>query len=157
MAILSTLFSSSPDIGTAGRIVKGIGTGMSIEAIARSGRAAADVAQFNIDLEKANLSGRLNILGGRLRDATAAQRVAASRSGFAIGSKSVLQVIGGTLRDFERRVLEERNISKQRQDAIAFQGELEQHRARSQAGALFIKSALGPVTSLIRTTLLGDS
>lgn len=90
-------------------------------------------AQYNAQLEELSLKQRLNVAARQVDQVIGNQKTTMATSGFALSSKSFLQVANDSLATMEREIINLRNTSAQKQQAINFAGKVASYQAEANA------------------------
>lgn len=120
--MLLSLFSPSVQ-RFGGTLLSGIGSGIQANAYRTAAATSRAAANYNAQVEKVNTERDLIKLGRQVSSFLDTQKAQAATTNLQVGSKSFLALMNDSLSQYEGRVLNDRNVSKQTQEAIKFEGE----------------------------------
>lgn len=111
------------------------GGAISAAAFRSAGVQSLLAANYNISIEQLNLARQLDATSREISSFTSSQVAATAGTGFKTTSGSFQAVINDSLNTFERFVLQTRNASAQRQDALLFEGQAAEVEFENRARA----------------------
>lgn len=141
----------SPVARFAGTLLTGIGTSQQIGAYKAAGSASMASAKYNKQLEDVASQKRETDLGRQLASVMSTQRAQLGASGVSISSKSALALMNESISAFEAALMNERNTSDQRGEAIMFEGRAAKAAADNRATA----ARVGQFSNIFSTILGG--
>ena len=111
------------------------GYNLAAQSFKNAGVLNQATAQYNAQLEELNLKQQLAATGRQVDKVIGNQRSVMATTGFALTSKSFLQVANETLSSAEKQVVNLRNTSAQKQEAIMFSGKVAEYQNQAKASA----------------------
>lgn len=112
-----------------------LGAAQSAQAYRLASAASIAAGQYNAGIERLNLNRQLDATAREIQQVSSTQRTQAASTGFSSGSKSFLSVMNDTLTGFERFIIDSKNTSVQRQQAILFEAQTQAVAFENQARA----------------------
>lgn len=98
-----------------------------------SGASAMAAANYNAQLITVNLNRQMDAMSREIVRVGSQQRAQAGKSGLDIGSASFLDVMNGTLAQFERQIVDSRISAEYQRQGVLFEGRAAMASAENQA------------------------
>lgn len=125
----------SPIARFGGTLLTSIGTHQQMKAYEAAGVASMASARYNAAIEELNSERRQVEMGRQVSNILSTQRAQAGASGLDVTSKSFLALMNESISSFESAIINERNVSEQRQDSLIYQGRVAEAAAKAKADA----------------------